>query len=156
MVGTVCDNKSVGILVQKDQEVLLIERAKYPFGFALPAGHVDGDLDYEIAARRELWEETGLEAIQLELLVEARRENECRRGGRWHDWKIYRAQVIGNLQPNLQEVRQAVWCSPRQVQALAQRTRQYLAGEINEEEWQEHPGLEVVLLEWFENLGIVR
>ncbi len=37
----ICDNKSVGIIVWRDNKVLLIERKKFHFGFALPAGHLD-------------------------------------------------------------------------------------------------------------------
>jgi len=55
-----CDNTSVGMLVRKEDKVLLLERMKPPYGFAPPAGHVDEDLtstgkkDFEAAARREL------------------------------------------------------------------------------------------------------
>ena len=53
-----CDHTSVGILVWKEEKLLLIERKNFPFGFAPPAGHLDGDT-YEEAAKRELLEETG-------------------------------------------------------------------------------------------------
>ncbi len=37
----ICDNKVVGIIVLRDNKMLLIERKKFPFGFAPPAGHLD-------------------------------------------------------------------------------------------------------------------
>ena len=46
-----CDHTSVGILVWKDSKLLLIERKNFQFGFAPPAGHLDGDF-YEEAAKR--------------------------------------------------------------------------------------------------------
>lgn len=58
-----CDNKSVGMLVWRDGSLLLIERRKPPFGFAPPAGHIDGDDSFEESAKRELKEEVGLEMI---------------------------------------------------------------------------------------------
>lgn len=50
--------------------VLLIERAYDPFAgyWALPGGHIDADEMPEAAARRELFEETGVEVEGLELV----------------------------------------------------------------------------------------
>ena len=58
-MSKICDNKSVGILIWKDDKLLMIERKKYNFGFALPAGHNDG-MDLEQTAKKELEEEVGL------------------------------------------------------------------------------------------------
>jgi ADP-ribose pyrophosphatase YjhB (NUDIX family) len=75
----ICGHISVGMIIRSDDKVLLIERMKYPFGFAPPAGHGDGDKSYEIAAKRELHEEVGLKAVDLGLIFEGRKENRCRR-----------------------------------------------------------------------------
>lgn len=83
-----CDHTSVGMLVRDGDLFLLIERATFPFGFALPAGHVDGDPSFEAAARRELREEVGLETATLKELLDKHMDNPCRReGGTWHHWK---------------------------------------------------------------------
>src|SRR3989344_6505300 len=66
-----CDNTSVAVIV-KDLDcrnfsldrILLIERKIYNPGFALPAGHCDGD-DVEKTAKKELFEEVGLTALFL-------------------------------------------------------------------------------------------
>ena len=79
-MSKICDNKSVGIIVRKDGNVLMIERKKYPFGFALPAGHQDGDTPEKTAAK-ELSEETGLIADKLEKKLEMFFKNPCRREG---------------------------------------------------------------------------
>ena len=79
-MAKICDHTSVGMLVWKDEKLLLIERMKFPPGFAVPAGHVDADSTYEDAAKRELKEEVGLDAENLELVLEIRKENPCRTG----------------------------------------------------------------------------
>ena len=68
-MSKLCDNKSVGMLVWRDGKLLLVERKRPPFGFAPPAGHVDEDKSFEVAAKRELKEEVGLEADSMELLM---------------------------------------------------------------------------------------
>jgi len=59
----------VDIIVISGNEVLLIKRAKDPFGgmYAYPGGRVEmTDNSLESAARRELLEETGIHAERLE------------------------------------------------------------------------------------------
>ena len=155
-MNKVCDHKSVGILVRKNSKVLLIERGKYPWGFALPAGHVDQDKFFKDAAKRELWEEVGLRANDFKFLIEGQKENPCRRGGgNWHYWKIYEADVKGNIQRSQKETKQTRWLTRKQIQKLANKTDQYLKGKISESEWQKSPGLEPVWKEWLTELHII-
>ena len=151
-----CDHRSVGILVFKDADLLLIERGRPPFGFAPPAGHVDADVDFEHAAIRELKEEVGLNADHLELLIEGRRENPCRRpGGNWHYWKIYSTESADKIERSLEETKQADYHTLDKIQMLAKRTKQYLHGQITEGDWEISPGIEPVWAEWFRELGIL-
>lgn len=152
----VCDNTSVGIIIRKEDKVLLIERGKPPFGFAPPAGHVDDHGSFEQAAKDEVNEEVGLEVTKLQLVYEGRRENYCRRkGGTWHDWKLYEAETDGDLNRSFDETKQAGWYSKDQIEELAKRTEKYLAGEISEEEWQNNPGLETTWLQWSKEIKII-
>ena len=151
-----CDHKSVGILVWQENRLLLIERKKYPFGFAPPAGHVDNDKSFEDAAKRELKEEVGLTTIDLRLLIEGRMENPCRReGGTWHYWKIYQAETHGEIKPSEDETKQVKLVDRQELSKLAKKTKQYRAGGISEKEWQRRPGLEPVWYDWLKRLGVI-
>ena len=153
----ICDNKSVGMLVFKDDKLLLIERKRFPFGFAPPAGHVDenGD-DFEAAARRELSEEVGLEAKDIRLLIEGRKDTACRReGGSWHYWKIYKIDTDGDIKRSEEETKQARFYSNDEIISLSSRTEEYIQGKISQEEWEKCPGIELVWYEWFKELNLI-
>ena len=126
---------NVPLLIPKlyNEKLLLIERAKFPFGFALPAGHVDDDKSYEESAIRELREEVGLFATDLELILEGRKENHCRRDdGTWHYWKIYKIIVDGDINRSKEETKQVGWYTKDQIKNLAKRTQKYNNNEITE------------------------
>ncbi len=156
MSSKICDHTTVGMFVWKDDKLLLIERGKPPYGFEVPAGHVDGDTTFEDAAERELREEVGLNTSELTLVAEGRKENKCRReGGSWHYWKLYKVEVNGDMDRSLDETKQARWFSIDEIKKFAKRTEQYLAGKISEKEWENDPGLETVMHEWFKELKII-
>ena len=113
-----CDHKSVGILVFNGSRLLLIDRKRQPLGWAPPAGHVDESASFEDAARRELFEEVGLTAIDLRLVADTRRNNTCRRGGKWHHWKIYVARTTGSVQLSRDETKGFGWFLPEEIDAL--------------------------------------
>ncbi len=151
-----CDHKSVGMIIRRNDKILLIERRKPPFGFAPPAGHIDDKGSFENAAKEEVKEEVGLSATKLKLLAEGKKNNPCRReGGSWHFWKIYQVDTEGDVKPSRDETKQAGWFTLDQIKSLAQRTERYLAREIPEEKWQVSPGIEPVWLGWFKELGII-
>jgi ADP-ribose pyrophosphatase YjhB (NUDIX family) len=153
----VCDHKSVGVFVWRGDDLLLIQRAKLPYGYALPAGHVDGDTSFEAAAIRELREEVGIKARALDLVAEGRKDNPCRRkDGTWHEWKLYRAtDFAGVIAGSVEETKRVGFFTKEQIRALADRTEKYLRKEIPENEWMQSPGLEPVMLEWFKRLQII-
>lgn len=151
-----CDNKSVGMLIWEEGKLLLIERKRFPFGFAPPAGHVDDKGSFENAVKEEIQEEVGLEPVSMKLIKEGRKENKCRRrGGNWHYWKIYEVEAEGGLKPSEDETKQVGWYTTDQISELAGRTEKYLNGEISEDEWRISPGIETVWYEWFKELKII-
>ncbi len=154
----ICSHKSVGIIVYKGVDILLVERKKFPFGFAPPAGHVDENEYFFEAAVRELKEETGLEAIELIFLIEGMKDkNSCSaKNGTGHYWKIYLAvNYQGELKENIEETKSLKWHSLTELHKLAFRTCDYLQGKITEEGWEKSPGLEVVWYEWLQDLDIL-
>lgn len=155
-MSKICDHTSVGILIYKDDKILLIERAKFPIGFAMPAGHVDEDKTFKESAQRELKEEVGLDTIELKLIAEGRKENKCRReDGTWHYWKIYKIVAAGEIERSKDETKQVRWYSIEQIKQLGYKTEKYNNKEISEDEWNENPGLEPVMYEWFKKLKII-
>lgn len=152
----VCDHTSVGMLVWKDDRLLLIERGLPPWGFAVPAWHVDGDDTFEAAAVRELKEEVGLDSTDVILIAEGRKENPCRRqDGTWHYWKLYQVDVTGEVIRSQEETKQVRWYTREEIKTLGERTAAYLRKELSEDEWERNPGLEPVMYEWFTELHIV-
>lgn len=69
---------AVSVALQRDDTLLLVRRGRPPsFGFyAFPGGRVEAGEQLEEAARRELAEETGLEARDLSPLVLVRAEGD--------------------------------------------------------------------------------
>ncbi len=58
---------TVDVIVYNDEELLLIERHNPPYGWALPGGFVDYGEKTEIAASRELFEETAVSVTETDL-----------------------------------------------------------------------------------------
>jgi 8-oxo-dGTP pyrophosphatase MutT (NUDIX family) len=152
----VCDHTSVGMLIWREDKLLLIERRKGVLGFAPPAGHVDSFGTHENAVRQEVLEEVGLTVTNLELAIEGRKDNACRReDGSWHYWKIYSVEATGELVPSPDETKQAGFYTREQLQMLAERTEAYARGDIDEISWQAAPGIEPVWYEWLKALKVI-
>lgn len=144
------------MLVWRDGNLLLVERRKPPFGFAPPAGHVDGDYSFEDSAKRELKEEVGLETQDIKLLTEGREENPCRREGEsWHYWKIYEIEATGEVERSEDETKQAIFYKKDDLLALVSKTEKYVRGYISQDDWEKTPGLEPVWYEWLKELKII-
>ncbi|HEY4497367.1 MAG TPA: NUDIX hydrolase [Candidatus Paceibacterota bacterium] len=152
-----CDHASVGALIyDANKNLLLIERKKYPYGWAPPAGHLDGDT-FQKGLLREIREEVGLGIETFSLVLDRKFDNPCRReGGTWHHWQVFRAdRWIGELKRSFDETKKAEWCSRFGIGVLAEYTKVYCAGKIPENEWERHPGIEPVWCEIFVLLNIL-
>lgn len=153
---TYCDHKSVGVVITNEKdEVLLLDRARFPFGLAPPAGHVDEHGSLEQTAIDETFEEVGLQLVNLEQVIHERRvDNTCRRlGGDHHMWTVFTARGDGgDITPNVEETHGAGWRSLEQLQHLADETRRSRT--------REHKigaqVLESIWLDFFTELGLVK
>ena len=168
MADKICDQKSVGILVKKDGAILIIERKKFPAGFALPAGHLDGD-SFQEAAERELKEETGIAAQKLEYLLGEELPNPCRReNGTYHQWQVFRAASWqGEIRPSRDETKSIEWAHRERIFNLGKRTETFAAKHkipvtelsrlttafSEDPEWQSSPGFEPVWYYFLKNLN---
>ncbi|MAG12353.1 hypothetical protein CL630_00905 [bacterium] len=167
-----CDNKSVGILVWEDSKLLLIERKKYNFGFAIPAGHQDGDTPEE-TAQKELSEEVGLHTRTLKKKLTKRLHNPCSRvGGTFHDWIIFEAtNWSGEIMLSSDETKSSLWATKKEVRDMAQHLKKFaseqniplekkllpqLVSTTNQQSsWKQNPGLEPPMYFLFKEIGIV-
>jgi len=88
-------HESVGIFIfNESKEALFFERIIYPFSFAIPAGHLDLGENPGKAAKRELFEETGIKVGSVKLFSEEDViGDKCRRGADNHRWHLYIAKI---------------------------------------------------------------
>jgi len=161
-MAKVCDNQSVGVIIEDGDKIAFLKRANFPIAIAPPAGHVDDHGSPEQAAMDEVNEEVGLTIAPGDLLQTAiygqRVNNPCgRAGGDHHVWWIFRATTFeGTLTPDPEETQGAGWYTREQIQELAGKTKRFQKGEITDEQWQKDPGLEEVWLDFMTSLGYVK
>jgi len=110
---------SVGALIERDGEYLLIDRAKPPFGFAGLAGHIDeGETEIE-ALFREVQEESGLKVEKYKLLFEEEVGwNECNKGVRGHYWYLFECEVSGEIKMDISEEKSIGWYAKDEIKNL--------------------------------------
>lgn len=158
---TRCDNTSVGVLISDGAgRWLVFDRNTPPAGVAPAAGHVDDHGGWEAAAVAEVREELGLNITSLREIAHGWRDNACRRsaGGRGtgHSWKIYLAEVTGELAPSQRETRNARWLTTAELQELAGRTAAYAAGGMSAAQFAAAPGIEPVWVRWLADAQVIR
>ncbi len=101
---------SVGAIIRRGDKLLMIDRAKPPFGFAGLAGHVDAGEKPEHAIKREITEESSLKVVSTKLLLDELVEwNECSKGVTGHHWYVYECQVSGEVVADKAEAKTFGW-----------------------------------------------
>ena len=110
---------SVGALIRRDNEILLIDRVKPPYGFAGIAGHVDeGETETE-ALIREVKEESGLGVKKYKLLFEEELDwNQCSKGIGIHYWFLFECTTSGDLVQNEKEEKSIAWYDIDEIRRL--------------------------------------
>lgn len=114
--------KSVGVVVlNKDGEILLLDRRKGVLGWACPAGHLDPGEDHLAALKRELFEETGVKVNDsAKMLLHADVQNACKRGFEAHEWWIYALEAeTDHIELKEPDKHKGIgWFKPAEVEAL--------------------------------------
>jgi len=147
------------MIARNEKRILIVQRREKPYGYAAPAGHLDGD-DYPEACIREFQEKTGLKVVgepkPIQLSKGTYRRNECRReGGAYHFWRLFEVQWEGKLDHSKKETMGVGWLTIKQIKLLGERTEKYLDGKITEMNWMTQPGLEPIWYEFLKELEII-
>jgi len=101
---------SVGAIIERDGEYLLIERRIPPEGFACIAGHVDEGESPLAAVEREVREESGLSVVSSSLLFdEFIPWNWCSKGVTGHHWYVFRCTTRGAVRISSRETKSILW-----------------------------------------------
>jgi 8-oxo-dGTP pyrophosphatase MutT (NUDIX family) len=114
-------HESVGVLlINESSEILLFERIIYPFAYTIPAGHLEKGEEPKQAARREVFEETGIITDNLELLTEEDViGDECKWGADCHRWHLYKASIPSKSKITINsEGKSPIWLSPDKALSL--------------------------------------
>lgn len=107
--------ESAGVFVRNpDGKYLFFERVAYPWGYTIPAGHVDNaETDNAAAAARELKEEVGIEAVDLtEIMTTDIIGDKCGGGADNHRWHLYCERLAEPLDVEVlekEEGKEPVW-----------------------------------------------
>lgn len=109
---------AVGVLVEKDGQVLLVRRAIVPGQgqWTLPAGFVDAGEDPRRAAERECREETGLD-VRVGELLDVLYAREHPRGA--SIFIVFRGEITGGVMDANDDVDQVGFFSPDALPPLA-------------------------------------
>jgi len=114
-----CNHQSVGVIIKKNERMLLIDRKKFPCYWASVAGHIEDNELPNVAAKREVKEEVGLRIRGLvPLLTHKRFNNPCRRGGSFHYWWVYLADCSGKIRIKKDEVKRYGWFTKEEIREM--------------------------------------
>jgi len=108
----------IGAIIIRDGKILMIDRKKYPYGWACIAGHIDEGEVPEEALIREVQEESGYDVENFELLFEEEIDNPCSRDVQTHYWYVYKADVSGQITKNEEETKDIKWVDLNSIQDL--------------------------------------
>lgn len=84
-------------VVNNEGKILFIELNKFPFGYTVPAGHIDAGESSADACIREFKEEVGLDIENMEVVYEGEIVGDsCSRGADIHKWTFYVATATND------------------------------------------------------------
>ncbi len=108
-----------GIIKNNEGEILMIDRALFPFGWACPAGHIDEGHKPEQTLKKEMKEEANIDVIKYNLLIHEFVDwNECSRGVKGHDWYVYEVTRWQGKAKKNNESKDIEWMSVKKIRGL--------------------------------------
>lgn len=108
---------SVGAVIYNAGLILLTQRLVWPYGLALPAGHVEEGESPAQAVKRELSEELAVDTRRLRVVAHSPNlvGDQCRKGANVHDWTLFQVEVdVDQLKPSGDEYDDLVWLAPQE------------------------------------------
>lgn len=85
-----CPGGSVGAVIQKGEDYLVLYRKTFPTGLAFIAGHGEPGEMPEDTLKREVKEECNLTIKKFHVILNETLENRCNRGYDKHEWMVYK------------------------------------------------------------------
>jgi len=115
-------HKSVGAIIKDEggNKILMIDRKKFPFGWACPAGHIEEGETLEETLIKEVKEETNLNVADRKLLFHEFIDwNKCARGVKGHDWYVYEIlKWSGEVKKSEREKKAIKWVEVSEIKNL--------------------------------------
>lgn len=120
--GEYC-HESVGAFIFDSQgRFLAFKLNKFPFGWTIPAGHVDKGERAKQAVYREVTEETGLQVSEITQISRLPIDGDgCRRGSDRHIWTVFCARTndVSVVKIDAQEGAEYKWITIQQAMSEA-------------------------------------
>lgn len=114
-----CSGVSVGAIIEQDNKILMIDRVKFPYGWACVAGHIDEGETPQDALVREVQEEVGLDIQSAQLALEEYVPwNECSKGTQGHRYSVFKCRASGELTSSESEVKNWKWVQRDELASL--------------------------------------
>ncbi len=115
---------SVGaIILNEKDEVLLLDHVFRPTnGWGIPGGFIEPNEQVETAIKREIYEETGLELIEIKML-------KIRTIGQ-HIEILFKAKAKGTASVKSQEIKEVGWFAVNQMPELMSETQKQIVRQV--------------------------
>ncbi|MFA4996273.1 MAG: PAS domain S-box protein [Patescibacteria group bacterium] len=97
---------TIGAIIEKKDNILLIKRQKFPYGFGIPTTHLHYEESVEEALSRLFVDKVGLDLKSKKLILHQTLIDPCRYGAELHECYIFRCKIkdfnfIGTSQASL-------------------------------------------------------
>jgi 8-oxo-dGTP pyrophosphatase MutT (NUDIX family) len=112
---------SIGAVIARGNKYLLIDRRRYPFCYAIIAGHLHRDETPEMGIIREVKEEVNLAVKKLKLIFHGVIEGDkCRRGVDVHEWYLFECECDGEPSKSSEasEAKKVEWVAKEELKGI--------------------------------------